>query len=477
MSVQIVEPGPYGMAGAGANFNAGRGVASTQPWNRVVWPDAYGGGVWDPVSAMALPSVGRAVALIAGQIRQMPMDDFSGIVPQPRPRLLDQPDPAQARSWFVGQEVSDYLLHGNALQYVTARDSAGYPAAVSWLPASWVSITWLPGDPNYDEPAYWLGGQELNRRDVIHVKRGADDRWPVRGIGVVEQHLLALARVASAERYASEALSGSGVPSVAIITPNPRLSNVEADAAKADWMSKFAGPSREPAILPSGTQVIPLAWSPTDAQLTETRKFDLQDVANMFNLDGTYLGADSASMTYKSPGPMFLQLLRITLEPVIADFEGVWSASWLPRGRTVRFDRKQLLQDDMQTTIATLGAAIQHEIYSKEEARIYLGLPPTPTGQLGASGASPITTETSETSGAPSPDGTGSAAAAAPGQPSEDAATARYAAETVQKVYLGVGTVVTDEEARDLVRRTGAPDITGGLPDAPATETEAESVP
>jgi HK97 family phage portal protein len=400
MTVQTVQPGPFSMAGAGPNYGGGY---ANQPWNRIVWPDGYGG-VWDPASAMALPSVGRAVALIAGQIRQMPMDNFRGIAPLPRPRLLDQPDPAQARSWFVGQEVGDYLLHGNALQYVTARDAAGFPAAVSWLPASWVSITWNPGDPNYADPAYWLGGQQLDRRSIIHVKRGADDRYPVRGIGVVEQHLLALSRVASAERYESEALSGSGVPSVAIITPNPRLSNVEAATAKEDWMSKFSGPNREPAILPAGTQVVPLAWSPTDAQLNETRSLNLQDVANMFNLDGYFLGAPSSSMTYKSPGPMFLQLLRVTLEPILADLEGTWSSAWLPRGNTVRFDRKQLLQDDLQTTVATLAGAIAAGIYSKEEARIYLGLPPTPDGELGASGASPIDTTAADVTDADEPD-------------------------------------------------------------------------
>ena len=253
MSVATADLGPY------------RGPQASQPWNRIVWPSVSSSGVWDPLSAMALPSVGRAVALIAGQIRQCPLDDYAGVQPQSRSRFLDQPDPAQARAWFVGQEVSDYLLHGNGLSYVTARDATGYPAATVWLPASWVSIAWDPGSPDYGSPTYWVGGRQLDSANVVHVKRGADDRWPVRGIGVVEQHLLALARVANTERYEATALSGAGVPSVAIITPNSRLSPEEAASAKEDWLGKFAGPERSPAILPAGTQVIPLAWSPEDA--------------------------------------------------------------------------------------------------------------------------------------------------------------------------------------------------------------------
>lgn len=385
MSVATVEPGPYGMGGAGPNYGGG---FATQPWNQVVFPDV--GELWDPASALALPSVGRAVALISGQIRQMPMDDYKGITPQSRPRLLEQPDPAQARSWFVGQQVADYLVHGNALQYVTAFDANGWPAAVSWLPAAWVNMMWAPGSADM-QASYWMGGNELDASRVLHVKRGADQSYPVRGIGVVEQHLAALGRVANAERYESSALAGSGVPSVAVITPNPRLSQLEADAAKADWMSKYAGPSREPAILPAGSQVIPLAWSPTDAQLNQTRQLNLQDVANMFNLDGYYLGAASSSLTYRSPGPMFLQLLRITLEPILADLEGVWGATWLPRGHTLHFDRQKLLQDDLATTVATLRMAVASGLMSLEEARVYLGLPVVANTQ--ATVTSPVATE------------------------------------------------------------------------------------
>ena len=387
MTVATVEPGPYGMSGAGPNFNAGRNAHATQPWNSVVWPDPI---VWDPASAMALPSVGRAVALIAGQIRQMPMDDYKGIEPQTRPRLLEQPDPAQARSWFVGMHVEDYLLHGNALNYITAYDRTGWPAAAAWLPASWVDISWDPSSPDYSSPEYWVAGRRLDASRVVHVKRGADDKYPVRGVGVVEQHIAALVRVSNADRYESEALAGAGVPSVAVITPNPRLSSTEAAAAKADWLDKFAGPNREPAILPAGTQVIPLAWSPTDAQLTSVRGMNLQDVANMFNLDGYYLGAPGGSMTYRSPGPMFLQLLRITLEPVVDDFEGVWSQAWLARGHSLRFDRKSLLQDDLGTTILTLRNAVQSGLMTLEEARQYLGLPVVPA--TGASVMSPVAT-------------------------------------------------------------------------------------
>jgi phage portal protein BeeE len=61
------------------------------------------------------------------------------------------------------------------------------------------------------------------------------------------------------------------------------------------------------------------------------------------------------------------------------------------------------------------------------------------------------------------PGGESSAGAGAQAPAATDSEQARAAAEAIQKVYLGVGVVVSDQEARELIRRAGA-DISGPLP-------------
>ena len=381
------------------------GGVATQPTNRVVWPHERAAGwglppatsgmfVWDVESALKIPSVSRASALYTGLIRQCAMDAYRGTTPLDRPRILDRPDPDRSRAWFVGVQVEDYLWHGNALSLVLDRNAEGWPSAVAWIPAAWTAITQSPGEG----PRYWISGKEVPADRVIHVRRSAD-RWaPARGIGVIEQHLGTLARVGLEDDYERNALSGSGVPSVAVIAPNPVLSQGEADEAKASWMDKFYGPVREPVILPYGTQITPLGWSPADSQMIEARKMSLLDVANAFNLDGYWLGAPAASLTYRSPGPMYATTLRTSLEPVLADFEQEWSNAWLPRGQTVRFDRLQLTREDWGNAAQPLAALTSPPqvapelgpIISKAEAREYLGLPATAPG---LTVVSPIDTE------------------------------------------------------------------------------------
>jgi phage portal protein BeeE len=379
---------------AGRSVPAGPVTAGQS--SRIVFPPAGGGGVgagwgfgpmvWDAWSARRIPGVGRALDIYSGMLKQAPLDAWRGVTALPRPRLLDRPDPDNARSWFVQVNVEDYLLNGNAMGVVTARGSDGWPLTMTWIPAQWCYVQWTPGQAK----TYWAGGKQLPTADVVHVKRGADRFYPVRGVGVVEQYLTSLDRVAREEEYERSALSDGAVPSVAVITPNPMLGDDEVIQAKADWLDKFGGGKREPAILPNGTQVIPLGWSPSDNQMIEARKMSLQDVANMFNLDGYWVGAAAPSLTYRSPGPMYLNLLRTSINPVASDFEDVWSDAWLPRGTRVRFDREMLLRDDMETTVQTLVAASGGPFMSREEARQYMALPVV--GGEAASVASPVDT-------------------------------------------------------------------------------------
>ena len=344
---------------------------------------AYGVGgqyVYDANTARRIPGVSRAIQLYAGMCKQMPLEAYRGYTRLPQPRLLAKPDLMRGGPEFVGLNVEDYLLSGNAICRVTVRNAEGWPAAVQWLPAQWVYIAWNVEAPL---PQYYYLSTPLPFDDVIHVRRSADRYYPVRGVGVVEEHLSTLDRVAQEEEYERNALSDGAVPSVAVITPNATLTQDVADEAKKNWMDKFSGPTREPVFLPNGTAVIPLAWSPTDTQLVEARHMSLIDVANMFNLDAYWLNAPGTGLTYKTAAPQYQQILRTSVEPLLADFEAAWSDAWLPRGSVIRFQRAQLLREDLATSMTAAVAGKNGGIITVPEARVMVGLPPDESGGAG----------------------------------------------------------------------------------------------
>lgn len=388
-------------APAAARYRLERGGGITPPAvGAYGMPGPY---VYDVPSAWMIPAVSRAVQLYGGLVKQLPIDAYRGYTRiAPTPRICQRPDPLNAASWFVQVSVEDYLLYGNAVSYITQRGADGWPLTVEYLPAPTVYVNWLT--PGRGEVAtYYYYGTPLATEDVIHVKRGVDRFYPVRGVGIVEQHLSTLDRVAMEEEYERGALAGGAVPSVAVITPQATLTQDVADDAKAAWQGKFAGPQREPVILPNGTVVQPLAWSPTDTQLSEARRLSLIDVANIFNLDGFWLQAPVAGMTYKSTAAQYQTMLRTSLEPLLADFEDVWSYAWLPRGTNVRFRRSQLLREDLAVSTQAAVAAYGAGIMTQQEARVEIGLPPNVAGAIG--GGADLIQPAPEVDPAGAPDG------------------------------------------------------------------------
>jgi HK97 family phage portal protein len=331
--------------------------------------------VYDATSARRVPAVGRAVQLYAGLMKQCNRDVYRGVVQLPTPRICERPQINRGGAWFVHVSVEDYLLNGNAVSLVVARGVDGWPLAVRYLPITYVYLAY---DPYTGDESYFYMGAQLPTDDVIHVRRGIDRWYPMRGVGVVEEYVSTLDRVAMEEEYERGALAEGAVPSVAVITPQATLTQEVADDAKQQWTAKFSGPQREPVILPNGTVVQPLAWSPSDTQLSEARRLSLIDVANMFNLDGYWLGAPVAGMTYRTAGPQYQQILRTSLEPVMVDFEEAWSDAWLPRGQRVRFDRSHLLREDLATSATAAVSLYGAGLITDAEGRVLVDLPPDP---------------------------------------------------------------------------------------------------
>lgn len=347
----------------------------TQLYPAVLDPRTLSRQVWDANTARQIPGVGRSLDLIGGLCSQMPLDEYAGIMPLPRPRLLENPDLDHVRPLFVSLQIEDYLLHGNACHLVTARGRDGWPAAVRWYAAHEWHVVEEDG-----RRRYWLRGRELDPSDVVHVQNGADPLAPCRGVGVVERFVRTFDRVATQEERERQDTAGGQVPAAAVIAPQSNLTEKEMDEAADAWEKKFKGPGRQVGIFPHGTEVKPLAWSPNDAQATAARQLSLTDVANIFNLDGYWLGAPASSHTYRTPGVLFLVMVRTTLNRILAPFEETWSLKWLPRGRKVTFDRAAIQSDELKTMIETLVKASGRPVMTTNESRAVLRLAPVEGG-------------------------------------------------------------------------------------------------
>jgi HK97 family phage portal protein len=256
-----------------------------------------------------------------------------------------------------------------------------------------------------------------------------------RTIGTFERNHSTFGLADRIDNYAGN-IFHSGVPSGFLKVTAPGLDADKARTIRAAWMSAHGGDKRSVAVLNATTDFKPIQFSPVDMALIEGKRANLADMAMAFGLDpGGALGLSmGGTMTYANAQSQFARL-RQDLMPWIVAVEQTLGAL-LPSGRDMRIDFSDLTRPDPTQQIPTIVAGLEAGLLSVDEGRAQLGLPP----MEGAAGGA-------------------------------DEARRLAAAEVIQKVYLGVGTVITSDEARQLVNEAGGTLAVPGPEFAPAPPT------
>jgi HK97 family phage portal protein len=148
-------------------------------------------------------------------------------------------------------------------------------------------------------------------------------------------------------------------------------------------MQHYGGRSREPAVLNESTKFEPISDNAGDAQLVESRTFDLTEIANMLGLPAYYLGAPNSSRTYSNIENEQQQLLRFSLAPWMIRFEQAFS-DLLPRGQVAKFNVDAFLRTDTLTRYQAHKIGIEGGFLTPDEARALEDLQPIEQTELDA---------------------------------------------------------------------------------------------
>ncbi len=290
---------------------------------------------------MSIPAAWRASRLIADLIGGMPWHAYRGASGgrpiSPTPPLLDQPAPPDTRVDSFGALALDYLWHGTAVARLGPRDSRGVPTTMLPISAERIAGGYVNGRPEYS-----IDGKHVPRDQLLVIKAPAPP-GAVKGMGVVEEHFGAIEHSAEQDRQ-SQALSGAGIPTGVLKSEDPDVTRAELTAAKRDWL--IAQRTRTIAAMPPGVTFAPIAWNPTEMQMLEARKFDLQTWELIFGLPVGFLGGEGPSMRYANLEQDAINLLKFTLGGTVARFEQALSLLWPQRTVWVKANVDAILRSD-----------------------------------------------------------------------------------------------------------------------------------
>jgi HK97 family phage portal protein len=341
----------------------------------------WGGGHYR--GAMGIPAAWRLALLLSNQLGRIPWHAFREVAGRPPVKLAAQPllvapagtrDTALSvfRSWTL-----DRIWHGNAVGVIADRSPLGYATAVTPVNAEFVQVKLVaPNDPVVGfapgEIAYLINGKWYHQSDVIHFK-GPCAPGELRGLGVLEEHFSLMDRSRKLDASASAVDSGA-VPTGLLRSLNPDMTDDEAAALKTSWQQSQQ--TRSVAVLNPLTEFTPIAWNPTETQLLEARQYSLTEWANVFGIDGSYVGAPNTSGTYANIENQGFELLKFgSVGDFIAEFEAVLTNQF-PRGTYVKANLDHLLRADTKTRYEAHAIGISSGFVTRDEVRELEERPP-----------------------------------------------------------------------------------------------------
>lgn len=335
--------------------------------------------------AMKIPGLWRGANLIAGMLGGLPWDAYrerAGLPVAkltPRPPMLEQPAPPETRVTTFASLGLDYLMDGNAVAIVAARNVEGWPTAFVPVPARIVGVRRVgPYDPKPVGPIeYNVGGQVFGGHDVLHVK-GPCEPGALRGLGILEAHLDDTLSLVREQQRQARSLSQHGVPTGLLKASSPDVTREQLIEAKAKWQENQR--DRTIQALAPGTDFEPLSWNPEEMQLVEARRYSLTDLELILGLPVGWLGGMNSARQYSNIEQDAVNLLKFSLGDHLMRFEAAVSAH-MPRGTVAKANLDALLRNDTLARYQAHAIALDKGILTVAEVRALEDLPPLPADE------------------------------------------------------------------------------------------------
>jgi len=333
-------------------------------------------------TAMQHATVFACVRLIADSLSMLPVDAFrkrdtARQEINPAPSLIAQPYPGMSRFEWMHQMATSLVLRGNAIGLITARDRLEYATQILPIHPDDVTIT-LEGDGLPHVPIYRIGGVEVPRADILHIKRFTLP-GQIEGLSPIRQAAQGIGLSLAAEKYGARFFGDSANPS-SVLETDQDLNDDQVRRAQKQWISTHGG-RRLPAVLSGGFKWRPIMIMPNESQFLETRQYQVGEIARLFGVPPHMIGDVEKSTSWGSGiEQQSIGFVTYTLGGWISCIEAALN-QLLPRGQFVKFKVDGLLRGDQKARYDAYSVARIGGWMNVDEIRAKEDMAPLPNGE------------------------------------------------------------------------------------------------
>lgn len=362
-------------------------------------------------SALTVPAVWAAVAFLSRTLAALPLHSYRNtdkgavkITGGLQTLIHEAPNPEwtsfKLRQYFWQQVFTG----GRGLLWIE-RSGSNILALWPMNPAKTKVLRTATGKTVYEND-----GKQFAAADVIDVPfmLKADG---VSHYGPIMKGALAIQLALAMNGYGSKFFAGGGVPPLALTGPLPQgaeaMKRAMADIHRAIDAAKASDKPLFP--LPPGHELKPVGFDPEKGQMTDARRFQVEEIARIYSLPPVFL-QDLTRATFTNAEQQDLHLVKHLVGQWAEALEEELNLKLFGQrngGRYVEHNLDGLLRGDFKTRMEGLSSSIQNAIRTPNEARALENLPALPNGDdLMIQGATvPLGTQPDAAEGATDDDG------------------------------------------------------------------------
>ena len=308
-----------------------------------------------PITAMGVSTVYACVSVISKAVRSLPLCIYELGANGDKKKAYDHPlyntlslNPAKnmTTSEVVGAMVSNLVLRGNAYALLS-RDGLGNVRQI--MPVEPSDMT-LQIHPVTNEIDYLVDGKKVARNRVLHLKGLSSS-------GVLGFDTTTLAKdtiglsIALQDDIASFFKNGAKMGNVLMSDKNLKAEQVQRLKEAFDSRHKGSGEGYKTAILTDGLKPYTERFSYQDAQLSEQKKINTQEIARTFGVPLSKLQIESATPR-ANVEESNRDFVTSTLRPIVVGIEQALNLHLLSPAQREKFsidiDMDALLRGNVQ---------------------------------------------------------------------------------------------------------------------------------
>lgn len=326
--------------------------------------------------ALSLSAVYSAVELISNSIALLPIQvKFKDDKGEPQVNSDHELNLAfnnndMSKYMIIKMMVVDMLLFGNG--YALIERSGGHVTGIRYLESNDVQVQW----DKYKKKLYYtcntVPGKIIQPENILHIYKNSRDGHT--GIGVLKY----AARTIDLANYTENSsldYFAKGLNVTGIVHAKQPMNKIQAQQALNSIEGNVNADKAYYKFLPFDIDFQPLTQNAKDAQMIETRLFNVSEIARFFNISPVLL-QDLSKSSYSTVEAANLQFLTQTLLPYISIIEAEFNRKLVGEENIfIDLDEREFLRTDSQSTANYLSTLKNNGIITTNECREMLGLP------------------------------------------------------------------------------------------------------